>query len=421
MNPVMRIPLLGCAALLLAAPTAARACSKLPFVSVQVPRGVHLIATVRADTVAAGPGDVRYVVRAGHYGPARERPIYGQVVDVERMGGLAARGLDPAVKRVVLVPWGYGADCGPTPWTRSARWVAPGTRGLFTATLRDPAHWAGGLPTFDVHTPGANPYPQTVHPDRYDQEADSILSMDDYFSVLEILPSAEQANASAAEAFKPLFRWAEQRPELARRYPASDMLQIASYNVGYQRMRSISPPLAGTYRFEARLDDEPPRVFFARTRQRPTTAWGAGETREGELPAPGASPGYYLLAVGALSPDSLPVDVRPNRNMNREGYLAMLSEPEPGGGEVRTWRGKVELEIVARQFPADSALRRFARDNFEAFMERGDRGEHDETPARYVRSPNGEVRVEQTIRLRDGRTLRLTGTRISRETIAETR
>ena len=238
MIPVKRIPVLGCAALLMVAPTTARACSKLPFLTVQMPRGVHLVGTVQADTVAAGPGDVRYAVSAGHYGPARERPIYGQVVEIERIGGLAARGLAPAVKRVVLVPWGYGPDCRPTPWTRSARWVAPGTRGLFTATLRDPAHWAGGLPTFDVHTPGGNPYPQAVAPGLHDRTADSILAVHDYFSVLEMLPTLEQARSSPAEAYQPLFRWAEQRPELARRYPASEILGYARHEIGSQRLQS---------------------------------------------------------------------------------------------------------------------------------------------------------------------------------------
>ncbi len=418
MTLVTRIPLLGCAALLLSAPTAARACSRAGFPSWQTPDAAHLIATVGADTVAAGPGNVRYVVAMGHFGPAGERSIYGQVVEVERIGGLAAHRLDPSVKRVVLVPWDYGADCRTTPWTRSARWVRPGTRGLFTATLRDRAHWAGGLPTFDVRSPESNPYPQRANID--DEAADSLLSIDDYFAVLGLLPTREQADSSVAQAYQPLVRWAAQRPELARRYPLSRMLGDAQYYAGYQRLRSISPPLAGTYRFEVRLDNQPPRSFFARTRQRPTTGWTlAGGDDDEPVDGPDAGEGYTILAAGALSADSLPVDIGPARNIGREGYLSMLKDPEPGGGEVRTWRGKVELDIVARQFPADSALNRFVRDEFQEYMDRDDRGEREVPPARYVMSPGGEVRVEQTIRLRDGRTLRLTGTRISRVTIAE--
>lgn len=74
---------------------------------------------------------------------------------------------------------------------------------------------------------------------------------------------------------------------------------------------------------------------------------------------------------------------------------------------------------MASQFPADAALRRFAQGAFARFSARYDRGEPDETPARFVLARDGTMRVEQTIRLYDGRTLRLAGTRISLATIAE--
>jgi hypothetical protein len=65
-------------------------------------------------------------------------------------------------RRVVLVPWLYGPDCAPLPWpaTKSVRWNAPGTRGLFTAVLRDRDQWvAPDVPTLDVHQVGTQPYP----------------------------------------------------------------------------------------------------------------------------------------------------------------------------------------------------------------------------------------------------------------------
>lgn len=413
--------LLGIPALLLAlAPADARACSLSGFPTVQWPRGAHMIATVQPDTVEAGPGGVRYVVGPGHYGPAVDRAIHGQVVEVERIGGMAARELGPSVKRVVLVPWDYGADCTPTPWARSARWVAPGTRGLFTATLRDRAHWAGGLPTFDVHAAGNDPFPQPDGDYDYDGEPDSLLSIEEYFSVLELLPSIARADSSAEEAFRPLFRWAEAHPELARRYPARGMLSFARGDIAYDRLKSISPPLAGTYRLEARLGDEPARVFFVRTRTRPTTWWDIDplDMEAVEVDEEREAEGYTILSSGSLSPDSLPVDCGPTRQAAREGYISVLHAPEPGGGGQQ-WRGKIDAELVAAQFPADSALKRFAGDDFERFGQRSRRGERTETPARFVAAGDGAVRVEQTIRLDDGRTLRISGTRVSTATIAE--
>ncbi|HEX8243920.1 MAG TPA: hypothetical protein VF541_10500 [Longimicrobium sp.] len=413
-----RLRLLGCSAVALAlAPTAALACSMGGYPIVQSRTSAYLVATSAADTLEAGPGAVRYRVSTDAFGRALDRAaVYGQVAEVERIGGPAARGLDPSVKRVVLVPWSYGPDCRTVPWTSSARWVEPGTHGLFMATLRDRRYWAGGIPTFDVFTPYDDPYPQRADPDRYDAAEDSILlSIDEYLSVLEMLPMAEDADSIPAErAFAPLMRWAGQRPALARRYPLRQLLGDVRNQIGYERLRRIEPPLAGTYRFELRLGSGAPRVFYARTRARPTTSWNTGP---GYDPDYDAADGYEMLSAGALLPDSLPVDCGPSRDMSREGYVAVKKEPEPGsGGNV--WLGKVELGLVVHQFRGDSALARFARDEFAEFSERADRGEPDLVPARFVRS-GGQVRVEQVIRLRDGRTLRLTGTRISRATIAE--
>ncbi|HEX8274991.1 MAG TPA: hypothetical protein VF615_20315 [Longimicrobiaceae bacterium] len=401
-----------CALLLALAPAAAHACSLSGLATTQWPGTAHLVATARADTVAAGPGSVRDEVGSGRTGPARGRAVYGQVVEVERVGGMTASEVGRSAKRAVLVPWGYGDDCRPAPWPESARWVEPGERGLFIAMLRDRAHWAGGLPTFDVYLPDANPFPQRPGREGSGVPADSLMSADDYFALMEILPTPERVKASAADAFRPLERWAERHPAPARRFPARDLLAHARHEVEHQRLRSISPPLAGTYRFEARLADGAPRVFYARTRTRPTTWWrpalAGGRTAEG----------YTLLLSGAASPDSLPADAPWNRRMDREGYASVLVEPEPGAG-ARTWRGRIETSLVARQFPADSALRDFARAEFARFFDRHRRGEPEETPARFVEAPDGTVRVTQMIRLDDGRTLHVSGTRVSRSTVAE--
>lgn len=408
--------LLGCAAVLAAAPAAAAVCSRSGFPIARWSSGATLIATAGADTVLAGPGDVRYRVDEGHFGPAGERAVYGQLLQVERIGGMAAARLSPSVRQVLVVPWDYGADCRTTIWTRSARWVRPGTRGLFVVSLRDSAHWVGGVPTFDMHSPESNPYPQQNSAYRSDPPTDSLLPIEDYFALLELLPTSDELDSSPTHAFAPILRWAERHPELARLYPASEMLGLARYDMAYERLRSIIPPLAGTYRLEASLDGGAPRVFFARTRTRPTTAWSPAP--QGAYDADEGAAGYYLLSSGALLPDSLPVDCGPTRQMSREGYLSMFAAPDPGG-DGRTWLGKVDPDFVANQFPADSALRRFARADFEEFSARSERGEMELVPARFVLAADGSVRVEQQIRLPDGRTLDIRGTRISLATIAE--
>jgi hypothetical protein len=371
--------------------------------------------------VLVGPGGVEYRSAPGHFGPAVERAIYGQVVDAERLGGLAARKLPPDTKRVVLVPWDYGADCQPTPWARSARWVEPGDHGFFTGVLREREHWAGGLPTFDVFTPSIAPYPvrggwalrgTRPHPD-------SILTAEQYFELSNLLPTYESIRRLHTEALAPLLNWARTHPELTRRYPASDIIRRNLSAGEGARIRSIVPPIVGTYRVEAMLTDEKgrpdgaPRIFYLRTR--PTADHGFAPIR-GPDPLATLSAisyrGYYIYLAGAASADALPANERV-RQIEREGWLAVLAEPEVERGGREVWRGRVELEIVGRQFPADSAMRRFVRDAERADAVLAEEEWDWPTPARFIRSPGGRIEVAQTVRLKDGRTLTLKGERIS--------
>jgi hypothetical protein len=192
---------LGLSALLLGlAPAAAHACSLSGLTTTQWPGTAHLVATAGADTVAAGPGSVRYAAGPGHSGPAPERAVYGQVVEVERIGGMAANRVDPSARRAVLVPWSHDGECKTTRRTESARWVEPGARGIFIATLRDRARWAGGLPTFDVHLPDASPFPQRPGREGSRVPADSLMSADDYFALLDVLPTLPGAEGPTAAA-----------------------------------------------------------------------------------------------------------------------------------------------------------------------------------------------------------------------------
>lgn len=161
-----------------AAPT--YACSKVGFLGVRLDRDAHFIAVATPDSVYAGAGTVKYAVAPGHSGPLGDRRIYGQVVRVERIGGLAAPLLQRSVSKVVVVPWDYAADCTPVPWTRSTAWLPANERGLLTATLRDSAFWTNGIPTFDVHTPDMQPYPQRAAQQmrRRNAPLDTLMSAD---------------------------------------------------------------------------------------------------------------------------------------------------------------------------------------------------------------------------------------------------
>lgn len=377
-------------------PSTARACSLAGFPMARSPHGVHLIATATPDTVLAGPGDVRYRIDDGHFGPAGTRTVYGQVLDVERIGGPAAHRLARSVRQVLVVPWDYGADCGTTLWTRSARWVKPGEGGLILATLRDSAHWVAGMPTLDMRAPGSNPY---TGGQSFRKGEAAPLSVREYFDFLDLLPVATGEDVAAEEEYKALLDWADAQPAQARRYPASAVIDVALYEIRYERVRRAEIPLAGTYRLTIRLDDGPSRTFFLRTEPRARSPWDPRPhaARDRTSPA-GAEPmGYTLGAFTALTENDIPGDCRSREGrFGSEGVLSALLAPEQRNGS-RVWRGSIDANLLTLQFQADSALQRFQQDHLEEFYGRSLRGEGEMPAARFTLDADGQLRVEQTL------------------------
>lgn len=214
------------AALAFPAPAAAPACVMAAFAPWH--DGVHLIATATADTAPAGDGGREYERQPG--GPGG--PVFGQVMRVERLGGPDAGSVGEGADRVVLVPWAYGAECEMERWAASARWVQPGERGLFLASLRPRDRWMDGLPTLDVFEPYQLPFPQRVREGMADTgDADPVLTVEEAFEVIDLLPRFSAFRENRPAALRPLLEWSRAHPELARRYPASEILRAADYGL----------------------------------------------------------------------------------------------------------------------------------------------------------------------------------------------
>lgn len=400
----------ACACIAVAAlPAGAHACSLAPFPIFR--GGVHLIATVAADTVLAGPGDVRYTLERGD----AERTVYGQVATVEQVPGADAAIFPAGINRVVLVPWGYDASCRRTLWTSSARWVEPGTRGLFIwADLRPREQWVEGVPTFDVGDPYQTPYPQKAY-------GDSLRSIEQVIELLELLPLQAEYEADAEAARRPLLAWARANPELARRYPASALVRDAVYDVRYARLKRIDSPLAGTYRFTVSVNGDAPRTFYARTYAAPDEEWSPWTPGERNVGPALDDPfrGYTFQLAGATSADLLPTLAQPERDMSHDGHLSVLAAPERGPGGVQVWHGEMGLYLATSQFPGDSALVQAVRAASERSMRRVEADQPEEIAARLMLRPDGSVTMEQTTLLDDGPSVVIRGERISRVTIPD--
>lgn len=191
----------------------------------------YFVATALADTVLAGPGDVRWEDGDGSSvdGPPR---VYGQLVRVDTLGGADAEAVRAALRRLpapeaVVVPWAYDSMCRPVPWGASARWVNPGLTGFYRVRPRPAAQWVEGRPTFDAFAAWAEPYPHgffyfAAHRDTWALHDGPSLSPTEMFSLYEALPTHTAVGDTTG--LGPLLRWAAEHPELARKYPAETIL-----------------------------------------------------------------------------------------------------------------------------------------------------------------------------------------------------
>src|SRR5258706_15390982 len=85
-------------------------CSLMPFGKFKFDSQPYFIGTAQFDPVLAGPGSTESKNEVGHFGRARERPIYGQVVRAQKWGGNPPALQKASATTAIVVPWDYAAD-----------------------------------------------------------------------------------------------------------------------------------------------------------------------------------------------------------------------------------------------------------------------------------------------------------------------
>jgi hypothetical protein len=297
-------------------PRPAHACSKVFLPEI---RGddAFFVGTAGTDTLPAGPGTVR--LRAGPGSAAR---FFGQTVKVDRLPPSTPAALVEAVRRaggrVVLVPWAYTPDCRPVRWEGSARWLPAGRRGLYFARPRARAHWAGDVPTLDVFTPEAAPYPYLFgrRLPQVDQETGMrALSPEELLGFYDALPSGHAATLPGGQ-LAPLRAWMRRHPDLAARDPARGLIASINRQANYEReteqARRLEMPLRGTYRFVVRLEDGDSVILFGRTAERPRSPfWSMSDWEPPEEPVLVPAIGFVLPMAGGSNPGGAAGALRP--------------------------------------------------------------------------------------------------------------
>lgn len=399
-------------------PTKLMACSFMPFSSMLADHSILLLGTALPDTVHAGAGRVEYALQPGHSEPAGERSIYGQLLQVQRIGGPGSRRIAENTDRVILVPWDYDASCKPVPWTQSARWAPTEAVAFYNPTLRDSVHWVNGIPTFDVRAPELQGYPHRAPlPPFADRPAatDTMLTAAQLFELYEALPAHTDLRQRDYAALDELRAWVAAHPDLARFYPARRLLFSADVAAARSLRDRTDHPLLGTYRFTFTIDGGPVREFYGRTRSRLAGEWDPRHTsRERPLPTlqPKVPVGYSFTTSAAPTLAGLP---QRTHGHDAEAHFYALSQPDVEAADSVVWRGDIDVWLVSRTFPDDPELDALQKQWFEDF-----RAQHDEghpTRARFIRYADGRVRVAATIRLSTGQVIRIEGEQLSRETI----
>jgi hypothetical protein len=392
-----------------------------------------VLATGARDTILAGPGPTGSSTHGGQTGTGAPGPIHGQVFVVARFAGANSELLSRAFherddRRVVIVPWAYDPSCLTSRWTSASAWTTIGEPGTFTLELRPEAQWADGMPVFDAFIAAFEPYPLSpvYRYDRFALQSQSSrwLSAEQYYELLEAMLTSEERQEEPDSAWHRFLRWQDDNAMLASLYPANqvnvDLARDISRINATRVLRSIRPVIAGTYRLSLTLDGAPERILYLRTRPDPTTEWhpAAPPPPQGPLEEPRQPPAYSVLTTGALTRESLAANCHETRNVSREGYMSVIDPPTTAGERRTEWRGWLEPNLLARQFPDDSALARFRLQAVDEWRQRRGRSQELEAPARYWLDRDSVLHLEQTTRLDDGTTLTVSGDRISSDVIA---
>lgn len=331
---------------------------------------VPFLATAMPDTLPAGAGTMRVTVQMGHFGRGVPRAIHGQRVRIDSLGARGRRTVGDAT-HAVLVPWDYGADCSPVTWGRSARWIAPGTQGLFTAALRPREHWVDGLPTFDIIGTQFQPYPQArAGFGRFVEAGTPLLPAGELLHLLDSVPPRFPLEDTLATRRVLAALLAD--TARARAYPVAEMIREAAYALAEGRVRLMRAPIPGTFALEVAIGDAPWRPLFVRTMARPMSL--IGDTLP---PRARASPfddqpfiGFEVYAAAAPTRAALPGDCRWEGGEHTLAYLGVETDGRPLG---RSFRGTFDARLLdAVLTPAEVAARDSLR---RADLERMRRGE----------------------------------------------
>lgn len=319
---------------------------------------VFFIAAPRADTVAVGLGATNPSDRSGHFGSTARAEAYGQLVEIQRVGGPGSAGAPQSYRRAVVVPWDYDETCQPTLWTRSARFLPEVPEVFVAGRLRAEEHWVDGLPTFDAFRPQLDVFPLRLL-DRFggpifEVPADE-STVQDMFATYALLPTSAAVAASGRRSVEALVQWARANPETASKDPVADVVEHAVRAADRAWARSVRSPLQGTYEVRVTLPSGSVHTVALRTAAAPEGSWHRGQivtwVRDPTLPSWESDVvGVRITVWAASSTEGLPAETAAAWETPRGGMLS-VAEPSVAVQGLDSWRGYLDLEVFRYAMP----------------------------------------------------------------------
>lgn len=196
----------------------------------RIPGMVYFTAVAVGDTVLDTTAErkpaedqTQYAFDVTREVPGRTRG--GQRVRLDKVSaGIPSIG---GSNEAIVVPWAFGSDCSPIPWSGSLIWIRPGMKGFITAWLRPKQQWIGNIPTFDVAMAWREPL-WRAGDSRWPHPApNGLLDPDQFLELYAALPDYERMRRSPGPAIADLKQWERKHVELARREPARTILNNA--------------------------------------------------------------------------------------------------------------------------------------------------------------------------------------------------
>jgi hypothetical protein len=170
--------------------------------------------------------------------PAESRDLYGDYQYIP--AGVTARGRGQVFQALrseedwpisddaglfVAVPWTLGCGCAEVGWNQPT-WVTPGDTVAFLLTpTRDPGP-SGSMPVYDV-LGWHQPYPVgdfIRYWPRAAQEDSEWLSVEEFYHVLQVLPTENAFQLDPEASFQQVLAWVEARAGRSQTFPVRTIL-----------------------------------------------------------------------------------------------------------------------------------------------------------------------------------------------------